>query len=66
MPDATDLLPSALWYHQAGDLGRAERLCLELLDGQPDHPDALFCLAWYARERTGSRRQSSTLGMWSE
>jgi tetratricopeptide (TPR) repeat protein len=56
MPERTlmtllpDLFARAVGHHQAGDLGRAEALCRQILEHDPAHADALNLLGMLAHQ----------------
>jgi tetratricopeptide (TPR) repeat protein len=43
-PNVSRMLRRALRAYEDGDFGKAERLCIALLENQPDNFDALHCL----------------------
>lgn len=59
MADAS-LFETAVHLHQAGELGRAERLYRRVLEQTPQHADALFMLSALAVQ-SGRREQAAAL-----
>lgn len=50
MPTIPETLQTALTHHQAGRLAEAEALYRQILQAQPDHPDALHLLGVIAHQ----------------
>jgi Tfp pilus assembly protein PilF len=58
--DSAQTLELAVQYHQAGNLGEAEKLYRQVLQAQPRHPDALHLLGVIAHQ-AGRREQAIDL-----
>jgi hypothetical protein len=46
-------------FHRAGNLAEAERVCIEILSGKPDHFEALHLLGMVAAPRFTHSAQSA-------